>query len=309
MNAEIAGEREELLEVIVDPVVLETYNVNFATLIQLVSENNLLVAAGAIDTGAGRMVLKVPGIIENLDDVLNMPVKVSGDTVITFSDVAELRRTFKDQAGFARLDGQPTLALEISKRIGSNIIETIDDVKATVDANREIWPPNLSIGIHQDQSKATKVMLTDLQNNIISGVILVMIVITAALGLRSSVLVGLAIPGSFLTGILVIYAMGYTMNVIVLFSLILVVGMLVDGAIIVVELAERNINAGMERKRAFAESSKRMAWPIIASTLTTLAVFAPLLFWPGLIGQFMHCLLYTSPSPRDATLSRMPSSA
>jgi len=293
MNADIAGEREELLEVIVDPVVLETYNVDFSTLIQLVSENNLLVAAGAIDTGAGRMVLKVPGIIENVEDILNMPVKVSGDTVITFSDVAELKRTFKDPAGFARLDGQPTLALEISKRIGANIIETIDDVKATVDANREFWPPGLSIGIHLDQSKATKVMLSDLQNNIISGVILVMIVITAALGLRSSVLVGLAIPGSFLTGILVIYAMGYTMNVIVLFSLILVVGMLVDGAIIVVELAERNINAGLERKRAFAEASKRMAWPIIASTLTTLAVFTPLLFWPGLIGQFMQYMPIT----------------
>ena len=293
MNAEIAGKREELLEVIVDPVVMETYNVDLNTLFQLVAENNLLVAAGAIDTGAGRMVLKVPGIIEDLDDVLNMPVKVSGDTVITFDDVASLRRTFKDPEGFARLDGQPTLALEVSKRIGANIIETIDAVKQTIEDNRLFWPPNLRVGIHLDQSKATKTMLTDLQNNVASGVVFVMIIITAALGLRSSLLVGLAIPGSFLTGIFIIYAMGYTMNVIVLFSLILVVGMLVDGAIIVVEHADRNINAGMHRKRAFAEASKRMAWPIIASTFTTLAVFAPLLFWPGLIGQFMRYMPIT----------------
>ncbi len=293
MNAEIAGEREELLEVIVDPVIMETYNVDINTLFQLVAENNLLIAAGAIDTGAGRMVLKVPGIIEDVDDILNMPVKVSGDEVITFSDVATLRRTFKDPAGFARLDGQPTLALEVSKRIGANIIETIDSVKAVVDDNRSLWPPNLRIGIHLDQSKATKTMLSDLQNNVISGVVLVMIVITAALGLRSSVLVGLAIPGSFLAGILIIHIMGFTMNVIVLFSLILVVGMLVDGAIIVVEHADRNINAGMSRQKAFAESSSRMAWPIIASTFTTLAVFAPLLFWPGLIGQFMRYMPIT----------------
>lgn len=293
MNADIAGEREEVLEVIVDPVVMETYNVDLNTLFTLIGQNNLLVAAGAIDTGEGRMVLKVPGVVEDIDDLLGMPVKVSGDTVITFDDVAEIKRTFKDPQGFARLDGQPTLALEVSKRIGANIIETIDAVKATVDDNRDLWPPNLRVGIHQDQSKQTKTMLHDLQNNVISGVVLVMIVITAALGLRSSVLVGLAIPGSFLAGILVIYSMGYTMNVIVLFSLILVVGMLVDGAIIVAELADRNIDAGLDRKRAFAESAKRMAWPIIASTMTTLAVFAPLLFWPGLIGQFMRYMPIT----------------
>ena len=257
------------------------------------ADNNLLVAAGAIDTGAGRMVLKVPGIVESMDDILGMPVKIIGDTVITFGDVAEIRRTFKDPNGFARLDGQPTLALEVSKRIGANIIETIDSVKAVVAENREQWPPNLRGGIHQDQSKQTKVMLTDLQNNVLCGDVLVMIVITAALGLRSSLLVGLAIPGSFLAGIFVIHTMGYTMNVIVLFSLILVVGMLVDGAIIVVELADRNIEAGLPKKQAFAESAKRMSWPIIASTFTTLAVFAPLLFWPGLIGQFMRYMPIT----------------
>ena len=293
MSADIAGEREEVLEVIVDPVVMETYNVDLNALFSLVRNNNLLVAAGAIDTGAGRMVLKVPGVIESIEDIMTMPVKVDGDTVVTFADIATITRTFKDPTSFARLDGQPTLALEVSKRIGANIIETIDAVKAVVEEQREFLPPNLKVGVHQDQSEQTKTMLSDLQNNVLSGVILVMIVVTAALGLRSSVLVGVAIPGSFLTGILVIYSMGYTMNVIVLFSLILVVGMLVDGAIIVAEMADRNIDAGMPRKLAFANASKRMAWPIIASTFTTLAVFSPLLFWPGLIGQFMRYMPIT----------------
>jgi len=293
LEADIAGEREEVLEIEVDPTIMETYQVDFNSLFGLISNNNLLVAAGAIDTGAGRMVLKVPGIIENIEDVMNMPVKVTDDAVVVLKDVASVRRTFKDPNSFARLDGQPTLVLEISKRLGANIIETIDDVRATIEEKQKLLPATLEIGFHQDKSKQTKEMLGDLQNNVVSGVILVMIVIMAALGVRSSVLVGFAIPGSFLTGIMVIYTMGHTMNVIVLFSLILVVGMLVDGAIIVSELADRNLSQGMSKADAYANASKRMAWPIIASTCTTLAVFAPLLFWPGLIGQFMRYMPIT----------------
>jgi len=293
LEADIAGEREEVLEIEVDPNIMETYQVDFNSLFGLISNNNLLVAAGAIDTGAGRMVLKVPGIIENIEDVMDMPVKVTDDAVVVLRDVANIRRTFKDPHSFARLDGQPTLVLEISKRLGANIIETIDDVRATIEAKHKLLPSTLEIGFHQDKSKQTKEMLGDLQNNVVSGVILVMIVIMAALGVRSSILVGFAIPGSFLTGIMVIYTMGHTMNVIVLFSLILVVGMLVDGAIIVSELADRNLSQGMSKADAYANASKRMAWPIIASTCTTLAVFAPLLFWPGLIGQFMRYMPIT----------------
>ncbi|MFK8079155.1 MAG: efflux RND transporter permease subunit [Granulosicoccus sp.] len=293
LEADIAGEREEFMEIIVDPLVMETYNLDFDAIFGIVRNNNLLVAAGAIDTGAGRMVVKVPGVIENIADVMKLPIKVTGSSVVTFGDVASIRRTYKDPSSFARLDGQPTLVLEISKRLGANIIETIDSVRTAVDAERDRLPPNLIIGFHQDKSSETKTMLTDLQNNVISGVVLVMIVIMATLGVRSSILVGLAIPGSFLTGILVIHSMGFTMNVVVLFSLILVVGMLVDGAIIVSELADRNIDSGMDTSSAYASASKRMAWPVIASTFTTLAVFFPLLFWPGLIGQFMRYMPIT----------------
>ncbi len=303
LEADIAGEREEVLEVVVDPNVMETYQLDFNSIFSLINNNNLLVAAGAIDTGAGRMVLKVPGIIEDFNDMLSLPIKVTENAVVTFGDVAQVRRTFKDPLSFARLDGQPTLVLEISKRLGANIIETIDAVRATVEAQRAFLPPTLEIGFHQDKSKQTKTMLNDLQNNVVSGVVLVMIVIMAALGIRSSILVGFAIPGSFLTGILVINAMGFTMNVVVLFSLILVVGMLVDGAIIVTELADRNIDQGMPTATAYANASKRMAWPIIASTATTLAVFSPLLFWPGLIGQFMRYMPITVISCLMASLA------
>jgi len=293
LEADIAGQREEVLEIIVDPQVMETYQLDFNTLFSLINNNNLLVAAGAIDTGAGRMVLKVPGVVEDIEDILNLPVKVTDTAVVTFGDIASIKRTFKDRQSFARLNGQPTLVLEISKRLGANIIETIQAVRAVIAEETSQLPTSLIVGFHQDKSEETQTMLTDLQNNVISGVVLVMIVIMATLGIRSSILVGLAIPGSFLTGILVIHAFGHTMNVVVLFSLILVVGMLVDGAIIVSEQADRSLRSGLSPALAYANASKRMAWPVIASTFTTLVVFFPLLFWPGLIGQFMRYMPIT----------------
>lgn len=295
LSADIGGDREELLEVIVDPVALESYNLNYADLISYVSRNNRLVAAGALDSGEGRFAIKVPGVIEDLQDILTLPVKTDGLKTVTFQDVATVRRTFKDPTSFARLDGNNSIALEITKRSGSNILEVVDSVKAVVGAASELpdWPENLEVTFTSDNSKQVRSMLNDLVNNVAIAVILVMIVILGALGLRSAGLVGVAIPGAFLSGILVIYLMGYSMNIVVLFSLIMAVGMLVDGAIVVVELAERNMKNGYSPKLAFTEAAKRMAWPITASTATTLAVFMPLLFWPGLIGEFMKYLPIT----------------
>jgi len=293
LSADIGGDREELLEVIVDPVALESYNLNYADLISYVSRNNRLVAAGALDSGEGRFAVKVPGVIEDLQDLLTMPVKTDGLKIVTFQDVATVRRTFKDPTNFARLDGNPSIALEITKRAGANILEVVDSVKFVVQQQQQFWPENVQVTFTSDNSKQVRVMLNDLVNNVAIAVILVMIVILGALGLRSAGLVGVAIPGAFLSGILVIYLMGYSMNIVVLFSLIMAVGMLVDGAIVVVELAERNIKHGYSSKLAFTEAAKRMAWPITASTATTLAVFMPLLFWPGLIGEFMKFLPIT----------------
>ncbi|MCG7921388.1 MAG: efflux RND transporter permease subunit [Candidatus Thiodiazotropha lotti] len=293
LEAVIGGDREAVLEVIVDPAIMETYGVEYDELISMVTSNNRLVAAGAMDTGAGRLVLKVPGVIEELDDVLRMPVKVDGDRVITFAEVASIRRSFKDPESFARVDGQPALTLEVKKRVGANIIDTITEVRSVVEAERKHWPTGLNVSYMQDKSDQIREMLSDLQNNILSAIILVMIVIIAALGPRSAVLVGLAIPGSFLAAMLVLDSMGFTLNIVVLFSLILVVGMLVDGAIVVIEMADRKMQQGNAPMNAYAAAAKRMSWPITASTLTTLAVFAPLLFWPGLVGEFMKYLPIT----------------
>src|SRR5690606_26053489 len=192
-----------------------------------------------------------------------------------------------------RLNGERSVSLEISKRIGSNIVEVVDAVRRTVAEEQASWPPTLKVTFTQDTSEDVRTMLGDLQNNVLTAVLLVMIIVLAALGPRSAGLVGLAIPGAFLGGILAIYLMGYSMNMVVLFSLIMAVGMLVDGAIIVVELADRYMAQGYGRIEAYMRAAQRMSWPITSSTATTLAAFLPLLFWPGIAGEFFKYLPIT----------------
>ncbi|RMH86664.1 efflux RND transporter permease subunit [Pseudomonas sp. AOB-7] len=290
LSVEIGGDREDLLEIVVDPQVLDSYGIDYNELFNLVSRNNRLVAAGSLDTGAGRMSMKVPGVIENLEDVMSMPIKVVAGSVVTFADVASIRRTFKDPTGFARINGQPAIVLEVSKRSGANIIETIEQVKALLEQAKPLLPAGVEVSYIMDQSQEVQSMLGDLLNNVLTAIVLVLILVVASMGLRSALLVGLTIPGAFLSGILLIWMLGFTLNIVVLFSLILVAGMLVDGAIVVSELADRYLHQGQNPRQAWANAATRMAWPVIASTATTLVVFLPLLFWPGVVGQFMKYL-------------------
>src|SRR3546814_668666 len=272
---------------------LESYNLDATDIVEMVTKSNLVVAAGALDTGQGRFAVKVPGLFETMEDIVNLPIKVSGDAVVHFRDVASLRRSFKDTEGFSRLNGQPSLALKVSKRSGENIIETIERVRAVVEAQRARWPETVTVAYSQDKSTDIRNNLLDLQNNIVSAILLVMVVVVAALGVRTACFVGMAIPGSFLAGILVLAVGGLTVNMVVLFGLILAAGMLVDGAIVVTEYADRKMSEGLPKQEAYALAGKRMAWPVIASTATTLAAFLPLMFWPGVVGEFMKYLPLT----------------
>ncbi len=293
LAADIAGEREEVLEILVDASRLESYEISQQDLINAVTLNNRVVAAGDIDTGVGRFSVKVPGLFKTAKDVLELPIKVSGDGVVTLADVTEVRRTFRDVVSYARLGGEHAVALEIRKRLGENVIDTIEEVRQAVAAEQVFWPESVEVTFSQDESEFVRRILNDLQNNVIAAIVLVMIVVVAALGVRTAGLVGLAIPGSFLIGILYLHVFGFTMNIVVLFSLILAVGMLVDGAIVVTEYADRKMVEGRSRRLAYGDAAKRMAWPITASTATTLAAFMPLLFWPGVVGEFMVFLPVT----------------
>ena len=293
LEAKISGDREELVEIIVDPVLLESYGLKGADILQFFDRSNRLVAAGNLDTGVGRFAVKVPGLFESVTDIMEMPLRTEQDSVIKVRDVAEIRSTFKDPENYARINGQRAVALNVVKRTGENIIETIEAVQQVVEEESQYWPEGLKVVYTLDQSDDIRTMLSDLQNNIISAVLLVMIVLIGVMGMRAAGLVGVAIPSSFLSGVLIVYMMGLTVNVVVLFALILSVGMLVDGAIVVTEFADRKISEGLPKKEAYREAAKRMAWPITASTATTLAAFAPLLFWPGIVGQFMQYMPIT----------------
>ncbi|KKJ76541.1 acriflavin resistance protein [Kiloniella litopenaei] len=302
LEAKLVGDRDELIEIVVDPLVLESYNLDANDIITAVGKSNLVVAAGSLDTGQGRFAIQVPGLFEDTTDILNMPVKVNGDAVVRVKDIGILRKTFKDTTEYARVNNKPALTMEISKRTGTNIIETIEQVRDVVNQQQTLWPESINVSYSQDQSTGIRTMLQDLQNNVLSAIILVMIVVVAALGFRSSILVGIAIPGSFLASIMILHAAGLTVNVVVLFSLILSVGMLVDGAIVVTEFADRKMSEGLHRREAYKQASLRMAWPIIASTATTLAAFAPLIFWPGIMGEFMKFMPITLIATLSASL-------
>ncbi|MBW7056261.1 efflux RND transporter permease subunit [Paracoccus bogoriensis] len=298
LQADLTGDRDDQLEVLIDPLAMETYGISPGQLSQAVQANNQLIAVGSFDTGAGRLGVSIPGTVVRLDEIMSIPVLVSGPTVLRVQDLAEVRQTFKDPISYARIDGQPALAIDVRKSAGANVIDTVEAVRAEVARSTADWPGQVQVDFMNDQSVEMRDLLSDLQNNVIAAVVLVMLVTVLFLGTRASLLVAVAIPGSFLGGILVIWALGFTLNVIVLFALILVVGMLVDGAIVVVELGERLIAKGHSKFDAFRMAAQRMAWPIVASTATTLAVFFPLLFWPGLAGQFMFYL----PATMIATL-------
>ena len=290
LEVDMSGDREDLLEIIIEPLAMQSYNISLAEVSQAISNNNLLVTAGAMDTGAGRISVAIPGTIENIVDVLEMPIKTTPNNVVRVSDVAEVRRTFKDPVSYARIDGQPSIALDIKKLSSANVIDVVDRVTQMVEQQRTEWPTTVNVAYMQNQADDVKQFLGDLENNVILAIILVILTVVVALGVKASLLVALAIPGSFLGGILTLQLLGITLNIVVLFALILVIGMLVDGAIVVVDLAERYRRQGQDRLQAYLAASQRMAWPIIASTMTTLAVFIPLLFWPGMAGQFMFYL-------------------
>ncbi|WP_170572421.1 efflux RND transporter permease subunit [Ruegeria atlantica] len=297
LEAGIAGNRDEMLEVIIDPLRLESYNVSADELINVVQNNNQLIAAGEVDTAQGTFSVKIPSSFKTAEDVYSLPVKVNGDRVVTMGELAQINYTFEDREGTARFDGQSTVALQVVKRKGFNLIDTVDDVKATLAVAQEKWPAELraavDVGTSNDQSRIVASMVRQLEGSVLTAIALVMIVVLASLGTRAALLVGFAIPTSFLLSFAFLAVMGVTISNMVMFGLILAVGMLVDGAIVVVEYADKRIKEGIGPMHAYVEAAQRMFWPIVSSTATTLCAFLPMLFWPGVPGEFMKMLPIT----------------
>lgn len=295
LEVNLLGDRIDQVEIHIDPTKLENYGINFSQLTQTFAANNLMVNSGNLDTNKGRFPIKVPGLISSTQDLLDFPVVSKGPQVVTFKDIAEVKLTYQEATSYARDRGQPAVALEVTKRTGENILETVAKVKqvlSTAQASNK-WPTGVMVDYSQDQTTQIKDFLFTLQNTLIFALILVMGVIVYAMGWRPSVLVGLSVPGAFLIGLLLLNFMGYTMNMIVLFSFILSAGMLVDGAIIVVEYADRRMIEGANRIEAYSAAAVKMFTPVLTSVGTIAIVFMPLLFWPGIVGEFMKFMPIT----------------
>jgi multidrug efflux pump len=287
LDVDIDGERQEMLEILIDPAKLQSYGISQQEMFTAVANNNKLIAAGLIDTGQGSFAVKVPGVIENANDLLTLPIRSTANSTITLGDVAQVRRTFYDPTTFARVNGQPTLSLDVTKRIGTNVIANNKAIRDVVAKEQAHWPAGIHVTYLFDDSQDIHDMLGSLTDSIILAIVLVMIIIVGALGLRAGLLVGVAIPTSFLMAFMVLNGLGLTMNEMMMFGMLLAVGILVDGAIIVVEYADRKMIEGLPPKLAFAEAARRMFWPVVSATATMSGAFLPMLLWPGITGKFM----------------------
>ena len=290
LEAKISGEKTEVLEAIIDPAKTESLGITFSEIATAVSQNNALVPAGALETENGRFNIKLPGLIETPSDMGDLVVRRGQDgAIVHLSDIAEVRRGYKNATTLARFNSQTSLSLEISKRQGVNILEATELVQELVDLEiaKPDWPKTINVTYSQSRSEYIRDMMAELSASIINAVVLVFIVCIAALGWRSALFVGWAIPSSFLIAFFGFLIMGETINMMILFGLILSVGVLVDSAIVIVEFADRKMEEGVQRVEAFKMAGERMFWPIMSSTATTLAAFIPLLFWESTVGKFM----------------------
>ncbi len=293
LEVKTLGENEREIEVIVNPKVVENYGLTDKDVLLSISKSNVMIPAGTLSNDAGSFNVQILSLIEKRTDLLNIPIKSNNESVITLGDVADVRDSFKDKIGYARNNGQSAVVLEVSKRTGENIIDTINKIKNVLEIEKNNLPPILKIDVFQDESEKIKSQISDLENNVILATLIVLLIIFFFMGWRSALLVSISIPCSFLLSMIILSFFNITINVVVLFALILAVGILIDGAIIVVEYANRRSNEGIKKKEVFILSSKKMLIPVFASTSTTLAAFFPLIFWPGIAGEFMFFLPVT----------------
>ena len=293
LRADVRGGLEREVKVEVDLTRLQHYNLTFSDVVDAIRWENVNIPGGAIDVGDRKYLVRVDGEFDDPAQIEDLVVTSIGGRAIYVRDVATVDFGFAERESFARLDGQPVVTLDVIKRSGENIIETSNAVVAVLDRLEASFPPSTVVKITSDQSEDIYEMVSSLENNIISGLILIVGVLLFFLGLRTSLFVAVSIPTSMLLSFLVLRLVGVSMNMVVLFSLILALGMLVDNAIVVVENIYRYVTEGWDRKEAAKKATGEVALPVIASTFTTLAAFGPLMFWPGMTGEFMKYLPLT----------------
>ncbi|PTN37896.1 efflux RND transporter permease subunit [Desulfonatronum sp. SC1] len=290
LNVLESGGLEREIRVEFDLDRIRAYNVPFSSMIQAVTQSNVNMPGGSMDIGETRYLVRVPEDFKHPSEIFSIVAFVRDGRPVYLRDVARIEDTHKDPLTRSRINGRPSVTLSVQKRSGENIVRICDEVRAMVDRLRPDLPPDLVLDITSDMSEDVRFMVSELENNILSGLILVLGVIVLFIGGRSAVFVALAIPYSMFIGFALLSGFGITLNMVVLFSLILALGMLVDNGIVVVENIYRHMQQGRPREVAARIGTDQVAWPVITATLTTLSAFIPLLFWPGIVGEFMMFL-------------------
>ena len=290
LGVDLTGGLEREVQVDVDLAKLKYYNLSFGDIIGAISAENVTIPGGDISVGTKSFLLRVPGQYQETAPIEDVVLKVNEGKPIYLRDIANVTFGFKERETYSTLDESPVITLGVKKRTGENILETYDRVSAILDDALPTLPPTTTYKITNDQSKDVKNMVSSLENNIISGLILVIGVLLFFLGVRNASFVGISIPLSMFLSFIILSALGITMNMIVLFSLILALGMLVDNAIVVVENIYRYLEEGYDNFESAKKGTGEVAGPIIAGTATTLAAFFPMIFWPGTVGEFMGYL-------------------
>jgi len=290
LEAEVTGGLEREIRVEPDPDKLAYYGLSILRLQSIIAEENQNVSGGAIRMGDGRFQLRVPGEFQSPDEIYGLIVGLHRGQPVYLKDVARVLDGFKDEEGRSRLNGHEAINIAVKKRAGENVIRISKQIDGLIEEQRTTWPAGIRVTKLMDHAKDIRIMVADLENNIITGLILVIVVLFFVMGVRNAVLVSLAIPFSMLLSFMVLSALGITLNMVVLFSLTLSLGMLVDNAIVIVENIFRYMEQGVPRIQAAMRATSEVAQPVTASTLTTVAAFFPLVFWPGLMGEFMSYL-------------------
>ncbi len=290
LRVDVRGGLEREVQVDVDLPKLQFYGLAIGDVIDAIATENVNIPGGSIDVGRSKYLVRVDGEFEEPSLIEDLVVTAEAGAPVYVRDVASVDFGFAERESYARLDGSPVLTLDVIKRSGVNLIATADQVKAALDEFEPLFPPTTVVKITGDQSTDIVMMVSSLENNIISGLLLIVAVLLFFLGLANSGFVAVSIPSSMLLSFIVLNLMGISMNMVVLFSLILALGMLVDNAIVVVENIYRYMEEGWDGPWAAKKATGEVAVPVIASTATTLGAFAPLIFWPGVTGEFMGYL-------------------
>ncbi|MEW5909188.1 MAG: efflux RND transporter permease subunit, partial [Thermodesulfobacteriota bacterium] len=293
LEVEVTGGLEREIKIEVDPDKLAFYRIPITLFQKVVTSENQNTSGGAITLGDGRYQLRVPGEFSSPDEITGLVVNAPEGEPIYLKDLAKVTDGFKDETSRSRLDGREAVSITIKKRVGENIISICDRIDELIGDRKAKWPKGTQITKLMDQAKDIRLMVSDLENNILSGLVLVIAVLFVVMGFRNAVLVSLAIPFSMFLSFIVLYVLGITLNMVVLFSLTLALGMLVDNAIVIIENIYRYMEQGVPRIPATMRATSEVAYPVIGSTLTTLVAFFPMIFWPGIMGEFMKYLPIT----------------